>query len=53
MVSYKLNADKEVMKHTGELTFENITAARNFILDYDDYDDYEKNKMGRWQISTK
>jgi len=50
MVSYKLNADKEVMKHTGELTFENITAARNFILDYDDY---ENNKMGRWQISTK
>jgi len=47
---YKLNADQEVMKHTGDLAFENVMAARNFLLDYDDY---ENNKMGRWQIFTK
>jgi RimJ/RimL family protein N-acetyltransferase len=47
---YKLNADKEVMKYTGDKAFESVEAAEKFIQSYTDY---ERNNMGRWQIFTK
>jgi len=47
---YLLNLDKEVMKYTGEGSFENIEKAKYFLKNYDHY---EKYGFGRWAVINK
>jgi ribosomal-protein-alanine N-acetyltransferase len=47
---YHLNFDQEVLKYTGDVPFENIEAARQFI---ENYDQYEKYGFGRWAVISK
>jgi ribosomal-protein-alanine N-acetyltransferase len=47
---WELNSDPEVIKYTGDPPFETIEKAREFLLNYKDY---EKNSFGRWAIITK
>ena len=48
--AYELNYDWEVVKYTGDVAFESIKAAQEFILGYKDY---ELNGMGRWLCILK
>lgn len=47
---YLLNSDPEVVKYTGDATFESVEHARQFILAYPDY---EKFGYGRWVVRLK
>jgi ribosomal-protein-alanine N-acetyltransferase len=47
---YLLNLDKEVMKYTGEGSFENIEKAKDFLKNYEHY---EKYGFGRWAVINK
>jgi RimJ/RimL family protein N-acetyltransferase len=47
---WELNSDPEVIKYTGDPPFETIEKAREFLLNYKDY---EKNGIGRWAVITK
>ncbi|NQX92230.1 MAG: GNAT family N-acetyltransferase [Flavobacteriales bacterium] len=47
---YELNQPEEVFKFTGDLPFESISAAENFI---DSYDHYQKHGFGRWVIEDQ
>ncbi len=47
---WELNSDPEVIKYTGDPPFETIEKAREFLLNYKDY---EKNSFGRWAVITK
>ena len=47
---WELNSDPEVIKYTGDPPFETIEKAREFLLNYKDY---EKNGFGRWAVITK
>ena len=47
---WELNSDPEVIKYTGDPPFATIEKAREFLLDYTDY---EKNGFGRWAVITK
>ena len=47
---YALNLDKEVLKHTGDVPFANIQAAKDFL---NNYDQYEKYGVGRLAVIEK
>ncbi|WP_297797165.1 GNAT family N-acetyltransferase [uncultured Eudoraea sp.] len=47
---WELNSDPEVMKYTGDPPFESVKMAREFLLNYQDYDN---NGFGRWAVITK
>ena len=47
---YELNADNDVIRYTGDTAFENIEAAKTFILNYKDY---ELHGIGRWAMVLK
>jgi [ribosomal protein S5]-alanine N-acetyltransferase len=47
---YLLNDDPEVIRYTGDPPFENIEAARSFLLQYDQY---RKYGIGRWAMINK
>lgn len=47
---YLLNADPEVIRYTGDPPFENIEAARNLLIHYDQY---RKYGIGRWALINK
>ena len=47
---YDLNADKEVMQHTGDTPFASIEDALALI---ENYSDYSKNGFGRWTVVRK
>ncbi|MDI1255434.1 MAG: GNAT family N-acetyltransferase [Flavobacterium sp.] len=47
---YQLNLNPNVVKYTGDKAFENITEAKNFLVDYKDY---EINGFGRWAVIDK
>ncbi|WP_420573951.1 GNAT family N-acetyltransferase [Kordia sp.] len=47
---YNLNLDKEVIKYTGDVAFENIRQAEKFLKNYDQY---EKYGVGRWAVIHK
>ena len=44
---FALNNDKEVLKYTGDLPFENRAAARNFLINYPNY---KRDGFGRWAV---
>ncbi|MFT5232389.1 MAG: ribosomal-protein-alanine N-acetyltransferase [Candidatus Krumholzibacteriia bacterium] len=44
---FQLNADAEVLRHTGDEPFDDVEAAHTFIQNYDHY---EKYGYGRWSI---
>lgn len=46
----ELNADPDVLMHTGDAKFRNLDDASNFIKKYNDY---SKWKMGRWVVINK
>lgn len=48
--AFELNKDWDVIKYTGDVAFESIAAAQEFILGYKDY---ELNAMGRWLCILK
>jgi ribosomal-protein-alanine N-acetyltransferase len=47
---FALNADPEVLKHTGDIPFENLDEAKTFL---ENYSDYRKNGFGRWAVVHK
>lgn len=47
---YNLNQDEEVMRYTGDVAFESVDAAREFIAQYDHY---AKHGYGRWSVILK
>jgi RimJ/RimL family protein N-acetyltransferase len=47
---YELNADQDVMRYTGDVSFRSIEESRAFILDYDHY---RKYGFGRWTVLSK
>ncbi|OYU95828.1 MAG: GNAT family N-acetyltransferase [Bacteroidetes bacterium B1(2017)] len=48
--AYLLNLDSEVIKYTGDSSFESIDKAREFL---EDYDHYKKYGFGRWGVIDK
>ncbi|MEM9921622.1 MAG: GNAT family N-acetyltransferase [Bacteroidota bacterium] len=44
---YEMNADPEVIRHTGDLPFTSVEAAQLFIESYDHYQQYG---FGRWTV---
>ncbi|TNE81148.1 MAG: GNAT family N-acetyltransferase [Bacteroidetes bacterium] len=47
---YRLNADPEVMKHTGDTPFADVEASRQFL---ENYDPYSEEGMGRFTVIRK
>ena len=47
---FALNADPEVIRYTGDLPFESVDAARDFLAAYDTY---RKYGFGRWAVIRK
>lgn len=48
--AYLLNLDPDVIKYTGDVPFESIDEARNFL---ENYDHYKKYGFGRWAVIEK
>ncbi len=44
---FRLNANPEVMRYTGDTPFADVEAARRFVRDYDEY---EREGFGRWAV---
>lgn len=47
---WELNADLEVLKYTGNTSFESIQQAKIFL---ENYSDYKTNGYGRWAVVLK
>ncbi|QEE48981.1 GNAT family N-acetyltransferase [Flavobacterium alkalisoli] len=47
---YLLNEDTEVLQYTGDIPFENLEAAKQFLAEYDQYKRYG---LGRWAVIRK
>ena len=47
---FEINSDPDVIKYTGDGPFDNLEAAVNFLKNYEDYN---KNNMGRWAVCLK
>ncbi|BDD04706.1 GNAT family N-acetyltransferase [Aureibacter tunicatorum] len=47
---YDLNEDKEVLKYTGDVGFQDVEEAKTFLSGYSDY---KKNGYGRWAVVLK
>lgn len=47
---FDLNSDPEVVKYVGDGAFASLNEARNFLLNYDQY---EKYGIGRWAVILK
>lgn len=47
---FELNNDPEVLKYTGDLAFQSIEEARQFLINYDHY---KKYGFGRWAVLLK
>ena len=47
---YNMNLDEDVMKHTGDVPFQSVEEAEDFISNYDHY---RKYGYGRWTIIEK
>ena len=47
---FELNSDPEVMKYTGDVSFESLEQTKNFIQNYPDY---KKNGFGRNAVILK
>ncbi len=47
---YELNRNPNVIKFTGDLPFDSVSAAEKFLKNYKDY---EKNGFGRWAVIEK
>lgn len=47
---YNLNSDPEVIQYTGDKTFESIEVARQFLQNYNPYQEYG---YGRWAVIQK
>ncbi len=45
--TYYLNRDSDVIQYTGDIPFESIEDARNFL---EAYSDYRRNGYGRWAV---
>lgn len=48
--AYELNLDKEVIKYTGDVSFESVEEAKTFLMNYTHYKDYG---FGRWAVIDK
>ena len=47
---FDLNADPEVLRHTGDEAFSSVADAALFLSNYSDY---QKNGFGRWAVMSK
>ncbi|MEQ9186429.1 MAG: GNAT family N-acetyltransferase [Cryomorphaceae bacterium] len=47
---YLLNSDQEVIRYTGDAPFRSIEDARQFLIQYDEY---ERSGFGRWGLARK
>lgn len=47
---FALNADPEVVRYTGDVAFEDVAAAQQFIENYSAYKDFG---IGRWLVTEK
>lgn len=50
MFLFSLNSNPDVIRYTGDSSFFNMSAAQNFVRDYDHYD---KHGFGRWAVILK
>lgn len=50
MFLFALNSSPEVIRYTGDATFTDMSAAKNFVRDYDHYD---QHGYGRWAVILK
>jgi RimJ/RimL family protein N-acetyltransferase len=48
--SYLLNSDEDVIKYTGDKTFDSINEAKSFLENYNPYQEYG---YGRWAVIAK
>lgn len=48
--AYLLNLDPDVIKYTGDVAFESVAQAENFLKNYDHYQQYG---FGRWAVINK
>ncbi|MEO5642456.1 MAG: GNAT family N-acetyltransferase [Bacteroidia bacterium] len=48
---FQLNSDPEVVQYTGDGAFENVTAAKDFLIAYRDV--YKTNGYARWIVELK
>ena len=48
--AYLLNLDTDVIKYTGDKSFDSIESARQFLISYDHY---KKYGFGRWAVIRK
>ncbi|MCH2215878.1 MAG: GNAT family N-acetyltransferase [Flavobacteriales bacterium] len=46
----RLNSNEEVLRYTGDIAFETVQDARNFL---ENYNEYERNGFGRWAVVLK
>lgn len=49
---YTLNRNKAVLKYTGDVPFENIQAAKDFLSQYDQYEKYGAGRLAVIEKST-
>lgn len=47
---YELNLDPDVLRYTGDTPFKNVSDARVFLINYDQY---KKYGFGRWAVIRK
>lgn len=47
---YELNLDEEMMRYTGDVAFESVESAQQFVRQYKHYDEYG---YGRWSVVRK
>lgn len=50
MYLFALNSNPDVIRYTGDNSFYNMSAAKNFLRDYDHYD---QHGFGRWAVVLK
>ncbi|RAJ14620.1 GNAT family N-acetyltransferase [Olleya aquimaris] len=47
---YQINLDEDVIKYTGDIAFESLTEAKEFLSSYNQY---QQHNMGRWAVCDK
>lgn len=49
---YELNSDPEVLKYTGDLPFDDLSAARQFLANYNHYEKWLRGRLGVFRLDN-
>lgn len=49
---FELNSDPEVLKYTGDLPFADLSAARQFLANYNHYEKWQRGRLGVFLLNT-